>query len=556
MRLNDAAREDASGPAMTAALRVARFRLIWTASVLSNLGLIIQGVGAAWAMTEETGDATLVAMVQSATMLPMLLFTLPAGAMADMYPRRIVALFALTVSLAGVSTLFGLSLAQATTPPALLALSFVAGCGMAFFWPAWQSSASDDVPAELLPAAVGLNSLSYNAARVVGPAVGGLIVAMGGTVIAFGISVLLYLPMVGAQLRPAPRQEIPRLPPERIGRALISGIRYVLHSPAILSIVIRAFILGALGGSAHTLMPLISRDLLASGANVFGILLGTFGAGAVLAVFMAPTLRNRYGADGSASRCIVALGISLAVVGTSRSVPLTAVALLVAGSVWMCVTQACNVSLQMLVPRWVAGRAVACFQASLSGGIALAGVGWGMVAGHFGVGHAFLASGILVALSIVVGRVWPLPEIESTYVVPGESLPNPQVLLPISGRSGPILVEIEYRVPPAEARAFYRMIHDVQLCRKRNGAYGTSIARDLGDPEIWLERYHFPTWHDYLRQRDRMTAAERMLQDDLLAFHAGDRPVRARRFLERPFGSVRWDEDSADHRTPETLPIG
>lgn len=555
-RLNHRPREKAPGPSMAAALRVPRFRLIWTASVLSNLGLIIQGVGAAWAMTGQTGDATLVAMVQSATLLPMLLFTLPAGAMADMYPQRAVALLSLTISLIGVSTLFGLSLADAITPHALLVLSFAAGTGMALFWPVWQSSVSGDVPAELLPSAVGLNSLSYNAARVVGPAVGGLIVAMGGAVIAFGISMLLYLPMVGAQLRPAPAREKPRLPPESIGRALVSGIRYVGNSPAILSIVVRSFILGALGGSVHTLMPLISRDLLASGANVFGFLLGTFGAGAFLGVFVAPSLRRRHGAEGSAWRCILALGISLAAIGLSRSMLLTGMALLIAGAVWMCVTQACNVSLQMLVPRWVAGRAVACFQASLSGGIALAGVTWGMVSDRFGVGHAFAASGVLVALSILVGRVWPLPDAGDAYVVSGESLPSPEVVLPVTGRSGPILVEIEYRVPTGRARAFYHMVEDLQRCRKRNGAYGTFLSRDLSDPEVWMERYHFPTWHDYLRQRDRMTASERALQERVLAFHAGDGPVRARRFLERPSGSVRWNEDSADRGTPDALPIG
>lgn len=506
-------------------------------------------------MTEKTGDVTLVAMVQSATMLPMLLFTLPAGAMADMYRRRVVGLAALTMSLAGVSTLFGLSLTNSITPNAVLVLSFITGCGMAFFWPVWQSSVSDDVPSELLPSAVGLNSLSYNAARVVAPGVGGLIVAMGGTVVAFGISVLLYLPMVGAQLRFGSTREPRRLPPESIGRALISGVRYVFHSPSILSIVIRTFVLGALGGSVHTLMPLISRNLLGSGANVFGLLLGTFGMGAFIGVFMAPSLRNRYGADGSAWRCIITLGASLIIIGLSRSVLVTCAALLIAGAAWMSVTQACNVALQMLVPRWVAGRAVACFQASLSGGIALAGIVWGMCSEHFGVGIAFIASGIFVAFSILLGRTWPLPEAGETYVVSGQSLPTPAISLSVSGRSGPILVEVEYKVPEADIHNFYRMIHEVQLYRKRNGAYGASIYRDLGNPSIWMERFHFPTWHDYLRQRDRMTEQERALQERIVEFHNGHKPVRARRFLERPLGSVRWGADEAHLGAPDVHPL-
>lgn len=541
---------------MAVALRIPRFRLIWAASVLSNLGLIIQGVAAAWTMAEKTDDATLVALVQSATLLPMVLFTLPAGALADIYPRRFVALASLAISLVGVLTLLGLSIMNALTPAILLVLSFVAGCGMAFFWPVWQSSVTDDVPAKLLPAAIGLNSLSYNSARVLGPAVGGLIVAAGGAVIAFGISALFYLPMVGAQLRRGPEREAPRLPPEGMGRALISGVRYVAHSPAILSIVIRMLILGTLGGSVHTLMPLIARDLFRSGANTFGFLLGTFGAGAMLGVFLGPALRRRYGANGSALRCILTVGTGLVVIGVSRSLLLSGAALLASGAAWMCVTQTCNVSLQMLVPRWVAGRAVACFQAAQSGGIVVAGVGWGIFADHFGVGLAFLVSGLLVTASVMFGKIWPLPDANDAYVVPGDSLPNPDVQLPVTGRSGPILVEIEYRVAMDNARAFYRMIETVQLCRKRNGAYGVSICRDLADPELWVERYHFPTWHDYLRQRDRMTAAERELHDQLLAFHQGISPVTARRFLERPFGSVRWSDDSPDHGTDETLPIG
>jgi hypothetical protein len=209
----------------------------------------------------------------------------------------------------------------------------------------------------------------------------------------------------------------------------------------------------------------------------------------------------------------------------------------------------------MLVPRWVAGRAVACFQAAISGGIALAGVVWGLYSDRFGVGSALVTSGVLTGISVLLGRIWPVPDTGSTYVISGESLPDPQIRLPVSGRSGPITVEVEYRVPEARARSFYRLIEAVQLCRKRNGAYGVSISRDLGDPEIWMERYHFPTWDEYLRQRDRMTTQERELQDQALAFHAGGNPVTARRFLERPYGSVRWTEESADPGFENVLPI-
>jgi len=536
-------------------LRISRFRIIWIASVMSNLGLTIQGVAAAWTMTERTGDATLVAMVTSATLLPMVLFTLPAGAIADMYERRSVAVAALLISLTGVSTLFGLSIADALTPAALIALSFVAGCGMAFFWPAWQSSVTDDVPASLLPAAVGLNSISYNSARVLGPAVGGMIVAAGGAVIAFAISALLYLPMLGVQLRPARKREMPSLPPEPLGRAIVSGVRYVIHSPPVRHIVLRAFMAGALGGSVHALMPMISHDLLDSEAEVFGFLLGSFGLGAIIGVMLASRLRQLFGTEGSVRLCAIGLGVGLVTIALSRSPLLTAAALVLSGSAWMTATQAFNVGIQMSVPRWVGGRAVACFQAGLSGGIALGGLAWGLFAQSYGVGPAFLASGAVVALSAFLGLIWPISEVGDAYVETGEGPPPPEVQLEVTGRTGPVIVEIEYRIPAEQAADFYSLIEEVQLCRQRNGAYGLSIARDMQDPESWVERYQFPTWHDYLRQRERMTRQELELQQRAVDFHAGDQPLRARRLLERPFGSARAGEDGRERRAGAVFPM-
>jgi MFS family permease len=412
---------------------------------------------------------------------------------------------------------------------------------------------SEDVPAPLLPAAVGLNSISYNSARVLGPAVGGVIVAAGGAVVAFAVSAVLYLPMLVAQLRRAVR-EPPRLPPEQLGRAVISGLRYVIYSPGIRSILLRSFAIGAVGGSVHVLMPLISHDLLDSGADVFGFLLGSFGLGAIIGVFFARRQRSRFGVEWSVRLSTLVLGLAIVVVALSRSVPVTAVALVLAGAGWMSVTQACSVSLQMLAPRWVAGRAVACFQASLSGGIAAAGLGWGLVAERWEVDLALLASGLCVAFSILLGLVWPMPQVGDAYVASGDSLPAPDVALDVTGRSGPIIVEIEYRVPVDQARSFYRLVQEVQQTRQRNGAYGLSIARDLADLELWVERYHFPTWHDYLRQRDRMTPGERQLQQRAVDFHAGEEPLRVKRLLERPFGSVRWSDESPDRGGDRSLP--
>jgi hypothetical protein len=151
-----------------------------------------------------------------------------------------------------------------------------------------------------------------------------------------------------------------------------------------------------------------------------------------------------------------------------------------------------------------------------------------------------------------------MPPIGARNEPAAELLADPEVRLSLTGRSGPLVVEIEYRVSMDSARAFHNVMQEVQLSRQRNGAYGWSIARDIADPELWTERYHCPTWLDYLRQRNRATQIERELHLKAIAFHVGAEPVRVRRMLERPFGSVRWNEETPDRAAQtaeEVLPV-
>jgi hypothetical protein len=160
----------------------------------------------------------------------------------------------------------------------------------------------------------------------------------------------------------------------------------------------------------------------------------------------------------------------------------------------------------------------------------------------------------MMLLSPLLGLLLPMPRIGARDE-DAEDLADPEVKLMLTGRMGPLVVEIEYRVAQDNARAFHDVMQDVQLSRQRNGAYGWSIARDIADPELWTERYHCPTWFDYLRQRNRPTQTERALHQSAMDFHIGPDPVRIRRMLERPFGSMRSKEDSPDHAAKEVLPV-
>src|ERR1700742_1234569 len=543
-----------AGEGIAAPLRNPTFRRIWLASVLSNLGILIQGVGAAWAMTQMASSADKVALVQTALMLPVMIIAMPAGAVADKHDRRVGARVSLSIAFCGATALTVLDLLHMITPNTLLALCFIVGSGMALFGPAWQSSVSEQVPSETLPSAVALNGISYNIARSFGPAIGGIIVAAAGAVAAFAINAVLYIPLLVVLYLWERISEPSRLPRERLTRAMVSGARYITNSPPIKIVLTRTFLTAMIGGSVMALMPLVARDLLHGGAQTYGIMLGAFGMGAVIGALAIAEIRKRLSGEAAVRACALSMGGAIIAVALSRMPVLTAAALVVGGSVWMLAVALYNIGVQLSAPRWVAGRSLAAFQASIAGGIAIGPWGWGHLTDYAGVEVAFLCSGTLMLLLSMIGVVLPMPRVGARNE-DADLLADPQVQLQLTGRSGPLVVEIEYRVAQDNARAFHNVMQDVQLSRQRTGAYGWSVARDIADPELWTERYHCPTWLDYLRQRNRATQSERALHQQAIAFHIGPDPVRIRRMLERPFGSVRWKEETPDKAANEVLPV-
>jgi MFS family permease len=530
------------------------FRRIWIASLLSNFGMLIGAVGGAWAMTQLTPAADKVALVQTASMAPTMLISLVAGAIADMYDRRRVVLIGLSVALVGAASTAVLSGLGRVTPDMLLGLIFLIGCGMALMGPAWQSSVSEQVPSSILPSAIAMNGISYNIARSFGPALGGLIVAAAGATAAFATNAFTYIPLFVVMFLWRRAQETARLPPERLGRAVQSGFRYVIHSPRIRTILIRTALMGMIGGSLSALMPLIARNLLGGGAPTYGIMLGSFGVGAVLGALQVGWVRQKLSPETAVRIGALVLAAAICVVGVSRSPYLTAPALVAAGAVWTLSVTVYNIGVQLSTPRWVSGRALSAFQTAIAGGIAVGSWGWGALAERDGVDTALLVSSVLMLGTVALGLWLKLPSEDGTNEEAEEMLADPEVNMAITNRSGPIVVQLEYRIDTRQARTFHGLMQELQHTRQRNGAYDWSIARDIADPELWTERFTCPTWLDYLRQRNRPTQAERAVQDQARAMHIGPEPLKVRRMLERPFGSVRWKEEAPDRGVTELLP--
>lgn len=515
------------------------FRRIWLASLLTNFGILIQGVGAAWTMSRLTSDAAMTAMVQTALMLPMMLFALPAGAISDMFDRRLVCILALLLAFTGAVVLSGLSFANVLTPWMLLAFCFIVGSSMALFSPAWQSSVAEQVPPEALPPAIALNGISYNVARSFGPALGGVIVAAFGAVGAFVANALAYMPLLIVLVLWKRRQEPARLAPETFWRAIMSGLRFIRYSPTHRLFILRTAVFGLIGGIAPALTPLIAKDLLDGGAAVYGVLLGAFGLGAVAGAVILPWIQARFSTETSSRLSALAMAAALLLVGLSRNEAVSLLGMLVAGLAWTSVLTLYSISVQVSAPRWVAGRALAIYQATITGGVAIGAIGWGQLVNHIGVQGALVAAAILMALSMGLGLVFRLPDVARAPTLSPLNRADPEIALDLTLRSGPIVIEIDYVVAEADARAFYDALQKVRRFRQGVGAYGWSIARDIANPTLWTERFHSPTWNDYLHLSERATGPGREVLDEMRRLIDQSQPLRVRRLLERPAGSVR-----------------
>jgi len=532
------------GASPLAPLRHDIFRAVWIASLASNFGGLIQSVGASWMMASITSSADLVALVQASTTLPIMLFSLPAGAISDNYDRRSVMLvaqaFMLGVSvLLTVFTYFGL-----VTPWLLLFFTFLIGCGTALNGPAWQSSVGDMVPRAELPNAVALNSMGFNLARSVGPALGGFIVAAAGAATAFAVNALSYMGLILVLFRWRPDRPPRTLPPETLAVAMGAGLRYVSMSPVIRNVLTRGFVFGLAASAVQALMPLVARDLVGGGPVTFGLLLGAFGAGAVAGALLTSRLRTFLSVEALVRFSFVGFGICATVTALSSVTGLTMAAMALGGACWVLALSTFNVAIQLSAPQWVVGRAIALYQTAAFGGMALGSWTWGVLAERIGAGDALLISALAHVVGIVVGLLLALPNIESTNLDPLRRWTEPKVALDLRPRSGPIVVTIEYLIGPEDAVEFLAVMAERRRIRRRDGALHWTLLRDLADPELWIERYHTPTWLDYVRHNQRITQADARIGDRLRELHRGAEPPRVHRMIGRQTGSLPGDVEA------------
>lgn len=502
------------------------YRRLWLAQVVSNLGTWMQTVGAQWVVVSASGSAALVASVQTASTLPVVLLAAPAGVLADVLDRRrvLVAVQSAMVVIAG--TLAVLTFAGDLSPYLVLLFTFLLGCGAAFVGPAWQAIQPELVPRAQIPQAAALGSVNMNLARAVGPALGGALVAATGAGSVFALNALSFVVVavaVASWRREAHADPVGREP---LAAALRSGARYVRFAPSMRRVLIRSLLFVPAASSLWALLPLVATKRLGLGSAGYGVLLGLLGLGAIAGAVLLPRARARLGAEALTGSLFLAYALGLALTGLRHERVVVGLALALAGLAWMGVLSTLNATAQQVLPDWVRARALSYYLVVFMAGQALGGLLWGAVAQQVGTGAALVLAAALLVGAALLARRWPLVDPARLDPTASAHWPRPDFPEP-HPFAGPVLVEIEYRVSPAVEPEFLRAMQPVSRSRRRTGAHGWQLFRDPTDPERWVEAFLVPTWAEHARQHGgRLTAFDRRSEQRLHELAMGPPVVR------------------------------
>ncbi len=524
---------DSPNPSGFAPLKIALFRDRWMASTISSIGTWMQDTAGTWLMTSLTASPLLIALMQTAASLPVLLLGLLAGATADIFDRRKLLIFWQAWMLGSVGILAVLTFLGHVSPWALLAFTFLLNIGSAMNNPAWQAIVPELVPRELIPDTVSLNAASNNLARAVGPALGGLMVA-GFQRVHTGAGSVFFLnaaSFAGVIWVLVNWKRIPlfksALPSERIAGSIRSGLRYVRYAPDLQSSLVRAFVFTFFISAIWSLLAVVAKRDLKQGPLGYGILNGSLGLGALVAATTLHRVRQRFSADQILATSTLYNVAVLLIMAFVRSPSILIGTLVLSGFAWTSTMSTINVSVQLSVPAWVQARALGTYLMTFQGGMALGSIVWGFTAEHTSTPVALTcaAGGLLITFPfarrfhILQG---PLPD----HTPFKARRPAPELAPDTEPTDGPVRISIEYRIPAENYAEFTLAIHQLRGVRLRDGAMRWGIYRDAIDSEHLNETFVMESWLDFLRSRERITAADEAIRARVRALHQGDEPPK------------------------------
>ena len=490
------------------------FLVIWTATVVANIGTWMYNAASGWLMTILNADPVAVSLVQVANSLPLFLFAVPAGALADIIDKRRFLIVAESTALIASAAFAAIVSLNLVTPYSLLLFMFLIGVTGTLGAPAWQAVVPQLVPKADLSPAIAANSVGINISRAIGPALAGFLIAALGIAAPFWINAVSNLATLGALLWwRSPKKTPSSLPSERFFGAIRAGLRYALHNANLRATLMRAVAFFLFASAYWALLPLVAHDQVAGGPAFYGLFLGAIGAGAIGGSLVLPRLKARFESDRIVEAGTFGTAVALVLFGLARQPAVAFLASTVAGLSWIVVVATLNVSAQIALPDWVRGRGLAVFATVFFGAMTLGSIGWGEVARIAGLpaAHFAAAAGAILAIPLPWRR--RLPMAAGIELTPSMHWPAPVIAQNIDYDEGPVLVTVEYRVLPEHRKAFLAALDRLAHERRRDGAYAWGLFEDAAERGRFLETFLVESWLEHLRQHERVTGADRLLEE-------------------------------------------
>ncbi len=515
------------------------YRILWIALLASNIGTWMQAVGAAWLMVQLDASPAIVALVQTATYLPVVFVGVLAGAVADMVERRRLLLITQGFMLVAAGGLAVLAAFGAVTPTLLLGFTFALGLGATFNYPAWQAIQPELVPEHELKQAVTLGGANINLGRAIGPAIGGLLSAAAGPWLVFALNAASFAVVFVVRLRWRRSVEEEIGPPERFAGAVRAGVRYAMFSHVLHGVLVRSFAFGVASSGLMSLMPVYARDALGWGSGGLGILFAAIGGGAVATAAVIPRVRTRLSADRVfAVGSVLVAGALVALAVLPSPVP-AVLASVLAGVGWLFCLSTLNVASQEVLPGWVRARGLALYLTAISAGIALGSALWGKLANSTGAPVAYAWGALALVVTVGLAWRWRFDRIAEVDLRPAPMAAPEARLVDEEHTDSPALVVVGYEVRADAEAAFLRALRLVGRARRRTGATDWSVYRDADKPHRFIETFVLPSWDEHVRQHQRRTVTDLGLQEDVWQYLRPGTEPTAKHFVAPPEPSMR-----------------
>lgn len=508
-----------------APLRYHHFRWLWAGNVFSASGTFVQAVAGSWLMAELTNNSnTWVGLIVASATLPLLFFSLTAGALADRFDRAKLMLIAQGVMGAAAIAMAILTFLDLMTPGLLLTLGLVMGTGLALNIPAWQALVPDLVPRGLVASAVALNSAAFNAARAIGPAIGGALIVAYGAGAGFAFNAISYVAIIIALVVVSPDLKKTAIgAPQSMRSAISTGIRFARFTPPFRNLMALVAIFAVSSAVVQSVLP-VHTEYLGGGAAAFGLLYGAMGAGALVGAVVRPRISRRF--QGSwVPYTIFLFGCSGVLLGLAPNLWVAGVAMLFAGLFWLLTLATLNATAQLMSPAWIRGRAMSIYTLAFAGVLPIGSIMSGLVADQIGTtGSLLVFSSGALALGFLAPR-FHVPHVDEV-VTPEFTKTSDASRVHDDGlfEGGPVVVLNTWKINESDFPEFTRVMNEVRLVRLTTGARRWRLFRSTSEPTRLTELMVVQSWEEHLAQHERIDDAAGALLRRARGFDVEDGP--------------------------------